>query len=430
MAQTFIEQSYPISFRAADAKSLGEHLRLRHSVELVGMKRVGISNFLRFFLYHPDITKTYIQDDNLHLFVPVDLNDLVEIKLFSFWVLTFKRLVDSLDTIPNHEPIKRRISNLFLTSIQSGDLFLTTENLRQALSELVASGVTPTIFFLRFDRLQEAINDQFVANLQGLIEATDHRLAYVFTSFRTLDQIFPTIFSRQAVFAFSHQQYIKPATGSDMEMIFDSFEKKYQIEPSHQMLETLIELSGGHVQYLLLCLIIIHEKLKDLKKFNPESVRKILLADERMALQSEEIWESLTSFEQTALQAILHKESLSSIQKQQASYIWDTGITTETRVFSPIFSHYLSQNHQQETTGNTDFTHKEHLLFTFLKEHLSDICDRETIIENVWPESAELGVSDWTIDRLVARIRQKLKKQRSEFSIVTIRTRGYKLIHS
>ncbi|MBI2599147.1 helix-turn-helix domain-containing protein, partial [Candidatus Curtissbacteria bacterium] len=52
---------------------------------------------------------------------------------------------------------------------------------------------------------------------------------------------------------------------------------------------------------------------------------------------------------------------------------------------------------------------------------------REEIIEHVWPEVEELGVSDWTIDRLVARLRMKLKNQKSKYQIVTVKTRGYKL---
>jgi DNA-binding response OmpR family regulator len=46
----------------------------------------------------------------------------------------------------------------------------------------------------------------------------------------------------------------------------------------------------------------------------------------------------------------------------------------------------------------------------------------------VWPEYEEFGVSDWTIDRLIARLRAKLKQQQSTYTIVTVKTRGYKLV--
>ena len=68
------------------------------------------------------------------------------------------------------------------------------------------------------------------------------------------------------------------------------------------------------------------------------------------------------------------------------------------------------------------------MLFTFLKENKDKICEREEIIEVVWPEEEDLGVSDWAIDKLVARVRNKLKLQKNDFEIQTIKTRGYKLI--
>ena len=55
MEHGIVETSYPLDFREDDAALLGEHLRHRHSVDIVGMKRVGISNFLRYALYRPDV---------------------------------------------------------------------------------------------------------------------------------------------------------------------------------------------------------------------------------------------------------------------------------------------------------------------------------------------------------------------------------------
>ena len=64
----------------------------------------------------------------------------------------------------------------------------------------------------------------------------------------------------------------------------------------------------------------------------------------------------------------------------------------------------------------------------FLKLHKDNICEREKIIEAVWPEVEAFGVSDWAIDRLAARVRQKMKLQKNSFEIQTVKTRGYKLI--
>lgn len=77
-----------------------------------------------------------------------------------------------------------------------------------------------------------------------------------------------------------------------------------------------------------------------------------------------------------------------------------------------------------------EFTKKEYLLFQVLKEQQNQVCEREKIVEAVWPETESFGVSDWAIDRLVARVRGKLKRQESEYEIQTIKTRGYKLVNS
>jgi len=75
-----------------------------------------------------------------------------------------------------------------------------------------------------------------------------------------------------------------------------------------------------------------------------------------------------------------------------------------------------------------ELSKKEFLLLKFLEDNLNEICEREQIIEAVWPEAEALGVSDWAIDRLVARLRSKLKAQNKKVEIVTVKTRGYKLI--
>ena len=154
--ESIIEVKYPIEFRKDDAWGLGQHLKNRHNVVLIGMKRVGINNFLRFFLYHKDIINTYIVDKKKHLFIPVDLFDLVEREIFPFWTLTFKRIVDAVNKSTISGKTKKEIESLFLHSIQSHNLFLTMDGIRNCLSKIVEEDFLPTIFFNRFDRIKTA----------------------------------------------------------------------------------------------------------------------------------------------------------------------------------------------------------------------------------------------------------------------------------
>lgn len=432
MDNSLTETLYPLPFRKSESQTLGDHLNHRHSVELVGIKRVGISNFLRFFLNRKEVIKTHVSKTQKHLFIPVDLNNLIEREIFPFWRLTFKRIVDSVENFPFEEKAKKKIAALFANSIQSPDLFLTVDGIRHSLMEMVKADVFPTIFLVRFDRLKEAVTPEFLDNLQGLRDAANQKLSFVFTSFRPLDQLNPVVFKRAALNVFSHLMYLQPAEQKDAEMIFETLKNKYQLNVSDDLSEELIQLSGGHIQYLQLFLIILNEERRN-KKIKDEDLMAVILNDERVNLQSEELWESLNKEEQTVMIKIFKEEKPVEEEKKRAAYLWQTGFIKEkngqTTIFSPLFVNYLKKNGEKELIKNhlTEFTKKEHLLFTLLKNNQGEICERERVVEVVWPEYDEIGVSDWAIDRLVSRVRTKLQRQKSHFKIVTVRTRGYKL---
>jgi len=386
-----IEADYPITFREMEAKGLSEYLAHHQSVVLVGMKRVGISNFLRFFLSH------YNTPPNL--FVHVDLNDLIERNLSAFWTLLLTRLVDSVQDSNLPETEKRKCRRLFVQSIQLKDHFFTVDSVRKVLEIVVSADLSPTIFLLRFDRLQEITSSDFFGNLIGLSDAVKGKMAYVFTSFREIPELGPV---------FAKNMYLPPAKTSDMEIILgpQSFDKKTRTE--------LINLSGGYVQYLQLAVLRLAQDSTALDN---------LSSDEQIALQSEELFESLTKKEKDVL--LSEKKD-----RKEAEYLWNTGIVNgDGKIFSPLFAAYL-KNVSTMPASLKEFTKKEHLLFTFLKHHESELCEREAIIDAVWSESKDLGVSDWAIDRLIARLRNKLKSQQSMYSIVTVVTRGYKLVKS
>jgi len=415
------ESTYPLTFRDQDTKTLADHIALRHSVELVGMKRVGISNFLRFFLENKEVYRNYIPPE--HIFITVDLNDLVERELYAFWILTFKRINDTIQNTNIKNSIKEQITDLFTSSIQSQDLFLAIENIRSAITTITNTGLVPTLFLLRFDRMQNASTPQFLSNLQGLIDASGYKLSYVFTSARPLDQIAPTSFPRASLSTFSHIMYLKPAKKEDILTILSSLKKRYNIMLSKEIEKELLTLTGGHVQYLHLSMIILNEnKRKDL---NISQITELISKDERIILQSEEIWDSLTSDEKNSLIKALNNNP----PPQKSKYLHYTGILSKNNnPFNPLFEEFVKKMTGQE--GVIELTKKEHLLFTLLNENLEEVCDRDTIIHAVWPEYEEEGVTDWTIDRLISRLRAKLKLQNSDLRIITIKTRGYKLSKS
>jgi len=433
MDNLVIEATYPITFRQEDARVLGKYLQGRHSIVLTGMKRVGISNFLRFFLNHKDVIKTYISQTDRHLFIPVDLSDLVEREIFPFWILTLKRIVDTAErsTLLDKKE-KKEIETIFLDSIASKDLFLLMDNVRRSLLAIIESGVFPTLFFLRFDRIKDAATSEFFDNLQGLKDATNQRISYVFTSYRGLDKLAPMVFTKSSLSMFSHNMYIKPAKREDVEVASREYQQQNEQHILPELQNWLFDFVDGYIQYLQLSLIFLRGQQMPIE--SKEELFAHLVNDEQINLQSEELWESLELREQEILMKVVKGLRINTEDKKTTKYLWDTGLLSnndqEIVIFSSLFLYYVKQKIVKKTeSSGVELTRKEHVLFQFLKEHRDQVCEREKIIEAAWPEVEGFGVSDWAIDRLIARVRGKLKKQQSEFEIQTIKTRGYKLIN-
>lgn len=430
MIEGIIETSYPLTFRQEDSVELGKHLKNRHSVVLVGMRKVGISNFLRFFLNNIDIPGTYIKDYKKHLFIAVDLNDLVEIEIIPFWTLTLKRLVDLVDKSPIDIKVKKRINNMFLESIQLQDLFFTIDSVRIALSLITEQGYSTTLFFLRFDRIKDVVTSEFFANLEG-IKAFNQQVSFVFTSYRSLKKLIPQLAPSTSWSVFFRNMYLKPAKREDVKIIFDAYKKRSGIKLKPEFENYFFDLVDGYTQYLQLALIFLHERGGDIK--TKEDLYTGLINDERISFQSEELWETLDKKEQDILIKIAKKENILPEEKREGAYLWDTGFIVtggvRDKIFSLLFEEFVvTKSLQTEIKDSTkEFSKKENILFNFLLENKDKLCEREDIIEVVWPEEEELGVSDWAVDKLVARVRGKLKDQSNRFEILTVKTRGYKL---
>lgn len=431
-----IEQTYPEQFRDELSKELTNHLEKRNSVVFIGMRRVGISNFLRFFLYNKKVHKSDSLKNNV--FIAIDLNDLIERTVSSFWVLTLKRILDAVEAGNFNPKTKKYIENLFLDGIQSKNTFILIEDIKKALNKIISEGIYPTIFFIRFDRITEAASAEFFANLEGIKSATHNKLSFVFTTSRGLNSVSPKVFSHTSLSLAQSQIFLKPATETDSKIVCDAYLNRYNLQIPISMESELLKLTGGYIQYLQLALISLNEAEVDIKKI--QNLPEFLYHDERIKLQSEELWEGLTAPEQQTMLKLLNKQSLrdkslnQDIDKkelEESKYLLDSGfLTKEKKIFSPLFENFLqSKNEKGESRGNgkMELSKKEHLLFSYLKQNLGEICEREAIIEAVWPEEEALGVSDWAIDRLVARLRKKIKEE-GEFEIVTIKTRGFKLI--
>ncbi len=418
-----IVSSSDFSLRADE--SLTAFLEQRKSVAFIGMKRVGINAFLRQYLRRRK-NEGVLRVGAAHtaprppLLIPIDLNNLVERNLYALWTLTLKTLLDSVHEHLENQSVREQSEALFTQSIQLRDVFFATHAVQRLLDHLSENGRPVTLFFLRFDRLQQVITNEFIFNLHGLKDRLPS-LSYVVTSYRPLHELVPHVFPQSSAQSFFAQQFILPLNQEEQESFLPRLHKAHEVSCSPQVMQELKRLCGGHVQYLQLATL----HLKNTPDLWEEAARleTSLRTDENIMLLSEEIFTSLTADEQKYL------KNLSQSNELAPDYLQQSGIlNAQGDIFSPLF--FWSIHHSMRTNKKdlSEFTKKEQRFFDCLLGEKGNLVTRNAIIEAVWQEESELGVSDWAVDRLAARVRRKLLAQRSPYQLQTVVSRGYKLL--
>jgi len=72
---------------------------------------------------------------------------------------------------------------------------------------------------------------------------------------------------------------------------------------------------------------------------------------------------------------------------------------------------------------------KEFTLLAYLREHANEVCSKDEISAEVWPEYAS-DVYDYQIENLVRRLRGKVEAEPSDPQLLlTVRGLGYKLVY-
>ncbi|KXK27281.1 MAG: transcriptional regulatory protein YedW [candidate division WS6 bacterium OLB20] len=407
-------------YRESDLARLGEHISRRQSVEVIGMKRVGIGSMLSHFLEHEELYSKYIRNHARQLFVQIDLNELIERELLAFWRLTLKRIVDAGERTGSDTLIDL-LRREFRNAIQSDDLFLTVEAVRTSLRAIHQDDWLPTLFFLRFDRMDHLFTPDFQNNLAALNGVCDNELVFVLTGHRRLSHLSSETYTATDFLPFMKTQFIKPADVTSAGIVLDSLSARTGLALSPRTRSQIMQLSGGHIMYLRLLFILYTE--------HGGLTRSVYSNDERILLQSEELTRHLNRIETGILKKILEEETVSDEERSQGSYLWESGILTQTdMIFSPLLALHLPRLLESGSERSSKpFTRKENDLFNLLKDAMPEIVTRETVASQVWPEYRAFGVSDWTIDRLVSRVRKKLQDRNSPYIIETIRTRGFRL---
>ena len=139
-------------------------------------------------------------------------------------------------------------------------------------------------------------------------------------------------------------------------------------------------------------------------------------------------------------QQILQKLVVNPKLNIDNSYLANSGLLIDGRFFTPLFRIYIEnlakddiklhskddQLYLGEQKLSEIFTNQEELVFNYFWDKADAVISREEIANVMWAGNANESYSDWAIDKIISKIRDKILDD-DKTLIQTIKGKGFKL---
>jgi len=364
-------KAYPLDYRAQEVKGILQAVCAGQCTAVTGLSGSGKSNLLGFLANRAQV------DIACPLLILVDCNRLGEVSMFAFLVLLLNSLNKNLGIPPRSE-------------LEGGDAWgLLEEALETGLQD------HPGICFLidRFDRIA-GIPD-ILSALRALRDQYKYRLSYVIATRRLLDAQ-----SEAAELFYGHTLTLGVLKESDAHWSIQQFAARSGLAWDPQYTEQIIHFSWGYPSLLRAVCEAAADGCE--MQINP------LRAHPAVKLRVREFWADRPSMDEIRKASLVGQPLLG-----------------EEPALVPVKS---------QDSINTDLlnlTLKEKNLLDYFLEHAGVICEKDELIQAVWPEDKIYsdGIRDDSLAQLIRRLRKKIEEDASTpHVILTIPGRGYRFI--
>lgn len=379
----FSEAKLGADFAKENLKNFKELINSAISFVIISMPGVGVSYFLK-----------YLAMQDFASFIHVDLYSLPTLSQHEF----YKLLLTELGGKPANKPDEQ--------------LFLESKAILQKLAQKgEQKGEKVVIIFSRFDQLKGRFDWNFLSNIQSLAAqslttVSPGKIVLIFTSTKPLPEIVePEALSGGNLNFYSEQIYFKPYSKDDLKRLL-------AIEParptSKEVLEKLLDLSGGHNQLFRILL---------------SSPKENLFLDRFVAMQMKELVDYLDYHQRKQVQKIALGKTVGEIDE----YLLGVGMirqsTSDFQLFTPLLTEYIKTNMPVKLPV------KEAKLFKLLRKNIGNTVSKDEIFQTVWGEGVE-EASDWALDALIYRLRKHPFMQSHGYIIESQKKVGYTLIQT
>jgi energy-coupling factor transporter ATP-binding protein EcfA2 len=364
-----IWDAYPADYRAREVSAILAAVRAGECVSVVGLSGAGKSNLLGFIAHRVPI------QSNTTWFALVDCNRLPREGLEAFIEVT-RQAVAAGDPGPHSPGMPRSIT---------GDWSSLEEDVTNCLGE----NRRLCLLFDRFDAISSNIVPMVYSNLRALRDSHKYLLTFVTATRRPLD---PT--SELAELFYANTLWLGPLSDGNARWSAAQYAQRKGLEWNETIIGKLVELSWGY----------------------PSFLRAVC-----------EAYASGANLDLKSLQ--LHPAIERRVQEFWADQPGDEDLRRCGLAGHPLLEKEPARQPARLEMESSDLTAKEHLLLAYFLEHAGEVCEKDDLIQAVWPEDKifEQGIRDDSLAQLVRRLRKKIEPDpAAPRRIHTIPGRGYR----
>ncbi len=364
-------KTYPLDYRAQEVKGILQAVRAGQCAAVIGLSGAGKSNLLGFLANRAQV------DAASPLFVLADCNRLGEVNRSSFLSLLLSSLNRKLGKAPQADP-------------QGVDSWSLIEAAIESCQESY-----PGICFLidRFDQVMK--EPEILSTLRALRDLFKYRLTYVIAARRLVDDD-----SEAAELFFGRTITLGVLKESDALWSIQQYAARASLAWDRQFSDLVVHYSWGYPSLLR----AVCEAAAD----GCEMQLNALRAHPAVQLRVREFWAD--------------RPSTDEIKK--ASLVGQPLLGEE-----PVL--VAAESRDSVKVDLLDLTLKEKLLLDYFLEHAGVICEKDELIQAVWPEDIifSTGIRDDSLAQLIRRLRKKIEVDASSPRLIlTIPGRGYRYI--
>lgn len=208
---------------------------------------------------------------------------------------------------------------------------------------------------------------------------------------------------------------LSPLSTTDTNFLFDSFSKRFDFTATDLQQQRIRTLGTGYIGLL--------KTLFLLQKDHPTVV-----LDKDWLLSQDAVIHRLTRIaSEFSLQQLSQLVDANKVIKEDDIFE-KYGITENDEIRNPLLFAFLTQQLKSPVKqAELLFTSIESSSFNYFLQHPTQTIDRSVLAQFIWGDVWEEKYSDWAIDQIIHRIREKLEKANAPYEIVTKKGEGFYL---